>query len=812
MLDSLLLDVRFALRQLRKHPGFTAVAVLTLALGIGATTAIFSMVYAVLLDDLPYPHGERIVQLRQEMPLRDIQSLGVSGPEVRDYRRQLESFDRVSEYHQMYFVLLGHDEPIRVSTGVVSSEYFGSLGVNPQLGRFFTPQEDIRGAEPVLVLGHDFWVERFGADPGVVGQRFEMNNAVHTVVGVLPPTPMYPEDNDVWMPIAACPFRIDPNTDSSRDARMVVSYGRLAADVSLVQARAELASVADRFAQAYPENYDADGGFTTVPVPLRDLVVSDDARELLLILLGASIFVLLIVCANVANLTLARVVRRDREFNLRAALGAERGRLLRQLLTESVILSLVGGGLGLLLAYASMDLLVTFASGLTPRAAEIGVHPPVLVFTLAVSVLTGLIFGAVPALLSRQNLAGALREGGTQSTASGGRRQVRSAFTVVQLAVAFLLLVGAGLTLRTLWALQSVETGFDTERVLTMTLDLNWSRYGDNESRRSFYDQLLERLRATPGVQLAAVAGTFPLNERPPGDTGFEIEGRPRDAGEALPRAEFVMASEQYFELLGVRLLDGRAFDRRDDAEANRALIVNQSLAQRYWPEVSPVGQRLTFNSGQTYWNVVGVIANFRQAGIDTPPGDALYLPVRQFPGLGGSLLVKTVGEPMALSRQIREALYSVDPEQPVSAITTLGDVRSAALASPRLTATLLALSAALALILTALGIGGLLAHSVAERTQEIGVRMALGASRPNVLGLVMQQGMRLVTIGVLVGGITAIVLARVMENLIFGIQARDPLTFSVVGAALLIVASVACFLPARRAMRIPPTQALRSD
>ncbi len=810
MLDSLMQDIRFALRQLRKYPGFTAVVVLTLALGIGATTAIFSMVYAILLGDLPYPNGERMVMMRQSMSQRSINDLGVSGPEMRDYRAQLKSVDQVSEYHQMTFVLLGGEEPIRVRTGVVSAEYFPSLGLTPQLGRFFTPDEDIRGSEPVLVLGHDFWVERFGADPGIVGSHFEMNNAIHTVVGVLPPVPMYPQENDVWMPIAACPFRIAPNTDTNRRARMVAMYGRIAPDSSLEQVTAEAATAASRMAQANPEFYPEASGFNLEAVPLRDLVVSDETREMLLILLGASIFVLLIVCANVANLTLARVVRRDRELTLRAALGAERGRLLRQLLTESVILALVGGGLGLLLAYGVMDLLVAFAASLTPRAAEVGIHPPVLLFTLAISVLTGLIFGAVPAFTAKQELASALREGGNQSTASGGRRQARSIFTVVQLAVAFSLLVGAGLMLRSLWSLQAVDTGFDTERVLTLNMDLNWSRYGDNLDRITFYDTLLDRLHEIPGVELAAIAGTFPLNEQPAGNTNFQIEGRTIDPDQTLPSADFMMASPDYFDVLGVRLLDGRLFGPEDVSEAPLSVVVNKSLADAYFPDTSPIGQRMVFSTSTR--TIVGVVTDFRQQALEVPAGPILFMPVSQFPSLSATVLIKTAGSPMALSQQVREAVYSIDAQQPVYGLTTLAAVRDDSMSSPRLAATLLGLSALLALTLTALGIGGLLAHSVAERTQEIGLRMALGADRNRVLGLVMRQGLRLALVGIVIGAVAAVALARVMESVVFGIQTRDPLTFVAVAAALLLVAVVACFLPARRATRIQPTRALHME
>ena len=811
MFEWLKQDIRFALRQWQKNPGFTAVAVLMLAIGIGSTSAIFSLIWGAVWGALPYEHGDRLVVLRQEAPLRGVEDMGFSVAEIHDYQDQTRTLDDVVEYHTMWFNLLGHGEPRRVQTGVVSANFFELLGIKPLLGRTIGADDDALGAEPVLVLSHKFWKEQMAGDPNIVGATFEMNDHIHTVVGVLPPVPQYPNENDVYMPTSACPFRSNEGTIANRNARMLDAFARLKPGVQITQARADLATIANRMESEHPDNYPSGGGFTSTALSLKEELIGD-FRTTLWILSGTVLFVLIIVCANVANLSLARMVRREREMLLRTVLGAGRGRLIRQLLTESVMLALLGGGLGLLLAYGTLGLLTDFAARFTARAGEIRIDGTVLSFTVLVSVLTGLLFGAMPAFLARHNLASAMRESSTQSTSASGPRRARNLLTVLQLAVSLMLLVGAGLMVRSMLKLQHVDPGFDVGKVLTMELDLDWSKYRDANERRAFYQAFLPKVKAVPGVKYAAVAATFPLNERPPGNLGVMIENRPVPEGQAQPSAEFRMASEDYFSLLGIRVVQGRTFTIQDNESAPPVVVISNSMANRYWPDGGCLGQRLSVNGGRSWPTVIGVVADVKQHSLATEAQDELYLPLAQQPILGGNLLVATEGDPASLSRPVRDALYSIDPQQPVSNIRTLAQIRDESLASPRLTTTLLALCAGLALLLTVMGISGLLAYSVSERTQEIGIRMALGADRFKVLALVMRQGMLLVLLGVVLGTLVSLALAQVMSGLVFGVEVRDPLTFVAVALVLLTASAVACFVPARRATDIDPNRALRAE
>jgi putative ABC transport system permease protein len=803
-------DLRYALRTLARAPGYTLVALLTLALGIGANTAVFSMIRGVILRPLPFREGDRLVNLEQPASLAGVQNAQFSVLELADYRAQSRTVRDLVEYHSMPFILLGRGEPWRVQTGVVSANYFDVLGVTMARGRAFRAGEDQAGAAPVLVLSHDFWRNRLGGDPDIVGRTFEMNDRIHTVVGVLPPMPQYPGENDVYMPSSSCPFRMGAFTLQTRTARPLTLFGRLAPGATLEEARREITQVSAGLHAEHAEAYPASQGFSTTVASLREQLTRD-AKPTLLLLLATAAFVLLIACANVANLTLARLVRRERELALRTALGAGRGRLIRQLFAEGALLSLAGGVAGLGLAAAALRLLTAFAARFTPRAGEIALDGGVLAFTLGVSVATGVGFALLPALPARLNLVGALKDGGA-ATSGGRSRGLRSLLVVAQVAVSVVLLIGAGLMVRSLIALQRVDPGFETERVLTMTLDLNWSRYTSPDLVRQFHERLRSRLEGQPGIAATASTMVFPLAGNRRMGFEFEIAGRTRSADAALPQGDFRSVSPEYFRALGIPLITGRVFTEGDDAKAPQVALVNQSLGRRYWGTDSPLGARISTDSGKTWATIVGVVGDVRHYGLDSDPADEVYAPFAQVPVREGSFLVRTTGEPMAVARRIEDEVRAIDAAQPLADVETLQEIRSRSLASPRVTASLLGMFALLALVITGTGLAGVVAFSVSQRTQEIGVRMALGAERSEVLGMVLREGMRLVAAGLLLGIVAAVALTRLLAGLLYGVPATDPLTFTAVAATLVAVAAAACLVPARRAATVDPMVALRNS
>ena len=805
-------DVRFALRTLRKNPGFTAAAVLTLALGIGANTAIFSLVHGVLLRPLPYLDDGDLVVLRQKAPKAGVDNLAFSVQEVYDYREQNRSLGSLVEYHSMTFTLLGRGEPERVRTGVVSAEFFDLLGVEPLHGRTFRAADDEVGAEAVLVLSYPYWRRAFGGDPGIVGHVFEMNNRPHTVVGVLPPIPQYPNENDVYMSVSACPFRANGEQarHQNRSAfRGLTVTARMAPGTSLEDVRADLAHIGHRFKADFPDTYSEDRGYEVTAEPLKE-VLTRQARPTLLILLGTAALVLLIACANVANLTVARRFRREREFAVRASLGASRGRLVRQSLVESGILSLAGGALGLVAAYGGLDLLIPFVGRFTTRAAGITIDDWVLLFTLGVALATGLAFGAMSALPARGDLAPALRDGG-HGTAGVGKQRLRGLLVAAQVAVSVVLLVGAGLMLRSLYKLQRVDPGFNPERVLTAQLSLNWTKYQTPQDRAAFFGPLLEKVRAHPGVVSAAVSSDLPLERQGPRSRSFQIEKRQIDDGGTSPVLDLRWASPGYFRTIGIPLVQGRVFTERDDAQAPPVAIINRSMARNFWQGDDPTGERVSLDGGQTWIEIVGVVGDVKEYGPAAATIDELYIPVVQG-GFAQKLLIRTASDPMAMAREAKSLVWSVDPDQPVSDIATMEAKHRASIASPRLTSMLLALFAGLALLITAAGISGVIAFLVSQRTQEIGIRMALGARRSGVLLMILRQGMALAATGLVAGLAAALAFGGVMRDFLFEVRPADPLTLAAVSLVLLAAAAAACLLPARRATRVEPIIALRNE
>jgi putative ABC transport system permease protein len=823
-LDRLVQDVGYGLRVLRKNPGYTAVALLALGLGIGVNTALFSVVYAVLLKPLPYLEGNQLVVLRQEFVksqagnMAGEDNLGFSVKEIQDYRAQSRALAQIEEYHGMGFVLLDGKEPELVRAGVVSAHFFDMLGIKPYLGRFFSEADDTSGAEAVLLLSYSYWKEHYGGDPSIVGSHFRMNDKIHTVIGVLPPVPLYPQENDVYMPTVACPFRSSPMMKENRDDHMMLAFGRLRPGVSVQEGAKDMSLIAARLQQAYPKSYAPARGFMATAESLKTKLTRD-VRPMLLVLLATAGLVLLIACANVANLALARIMRREQELAVRAAMGASRGRLVRQLLTESTMLSLAGGALGLWLASACLSLLVTFVERFTTRAAEVTISMPVLLFTLIVSVLTGLAFGSVPAFSQRLDLVNSLKEGSSTATELGRRHRTRNILAIVQVAISFMLLIGAGLMIRSFIRLQQVNGGYNGQNVLSAVVPLTFNKYSNgpmsiNETAvKEFYNRVVEKLRAIPGVEGVAINSGAPLAPNGPQKLTFAITGRPTGEGEIM-ETDIQTASSDAFRLLGVPLISGRFFAPQDNMDAAPVVIVSRGFARHFFPNQDPVGQHLFFagDGKRRQFEIVGVVGDVNQYGLDKEPVDTVYSAFEQGPDTAATLMIRTVGDPISYTRQLREVVYSVDPDQPVVRIKTLDELRGDTLAATRVTSVLLGLFAMLALAIAATGLSGVTSLLVSQRTREIGIRLALGARRDQVLGMVMLQGMRVIVIGLVVGVIGALLATRLMQTLLFKTAVTDPLTFAGVAVVLLAVALIASYIPARRVIRVDPMIALRAE
>src|SRR5215472_14268280 len=807
-LDRLGQDIRYGLRMLRKNPGYTVVALMALGLGIGVNTALFSVVYGVLLKPLPYAEGKNLVVLRQEFPKANQDNVGFSVKEIQDYRAQSRSIEQMEEYHQMGFILLDDKEPQQVRAGVVSAHFFDMLGIKPFLGRFFTEGDETKGADAVLVLSYPYWKKHYD-DPSVVGRHFRMNDKVHTVIGVLPPVPQYPRENDVYMPTMACPFSSSPKAIADRSARSMKAFGRLKPGADVNSGNNEVALVASRLEQEYPKDYPASRGFTAKMDSLQDQL-THQVRPMLVVLLGTAGLVLLIACANVANLALARIMRREQEMAVRAALGANRSRLVRQLLAESTLLSLAGGALGLLLASACVDMLVRFVGRFTTRAAEVHISAPVLLFTFGISILTGLIFGSIPAFSQRLNLVDSLKEGSSASTIKSSRNQLRNLLVVGQVALSFMLLIGAGLMLRSFAKLQQVNAGYNPENILTANIPFNFSKY-QGPALLNFIDRLTGKLEGTPGILSVAMNSGAPLaSGQRPFNQPFMVEGRAVDPNAPLPNADLNFASSDCFKVLGVPLISGRFFTPHDNADAPRVAIISQSLAKHYFPHEDPIGHRL--GDGEHWVKIVGVVGDVKFYSLDKEVLDTAYVPVAQQPMMASSLLIKSASNPMNYAQQVRDAVYSIDSEQPVNEIETLSEMRGDSLMQPRLTTLLLALFAGLALAIAATGLSGVVALMVSQRTREIGIRMALGAQNTDVLRMVLQQGMRIIIAGLAIGVVAALLFSRVMRALLYSTPVNDPVTFVAVALTFLAVGFVATYVPARRVTKVDPLIALRSE
>jgi putative ABC transport system permease protein len=814
-------DLQYGWRMLVRSPGFAIVAILTLAIGIGANAAMFSVINTVLLRPLPFPDANRIVFVWETDPNRDINRGVATLAELLDWRDQSQTFEEISAWRAWYFNVTGSGEPEQVIGAHTSGNFFRMLGIPPVMGRDFSPEDEKPGHEQVVIISNGLWQRRYGSDPGILGRSILVDEKPYQVIGVLPRGFSLfgnSRDMDLWMP-----FAFD-RAQLNREDHSFVAFGRIRKTATLAQAQAEMETIFARLKQQYP-GIDQQNGVRLVR--FRD----DLARTLkpgLLILLGAVALVLLIACANIANLMLARAATREREIAVRASLGAGRRRIIRQLLTESALLALIGGAFGILIAYGGLHLLRAALPpgggyGEIPHSEWLGIDGAVLAFTMVVSLVTGLLFGLAPAIqISRSELYESLKEGSRGST--GGRRSrfTRSSLVVAEVAFSLLLLVCAGLLFRSFYLLMSEDLGFDPNHVLTAQIWLPESHYPSGQPVMNFYQQVIDRVGALPGVTSASAVNFLPLSGW--GDfCNFDIAGRPVAPADKPYTAQYRVGDWRYLHTMGTPLKAGRDFTSADGPDAQGVVIVNQSLVHRYWPDEDPIGKQihLKFSAARTAWQpvtrdvwltIVGVVGDEREWELGAQKIGKLYLPYAQNPSRIMRVVVRSTGDPAALTSAVRQAVESVDPVQPVSEIHTLDELLAAAVSQRRLNMFLLVLFAAIATILAAIGIYGVMAYAVTQRSHEIGIRMALGAEPSDVLKMIVGDGMKLALIGLLIGIVAASLVTRYLASELYGIKTTDPFTYVGVALGLAAVAAAACYFPARRATRIDPLSALRHE
>jgi putative ABC transport system permease protein len=810
-METVLQDLRYAVRVLFKQPGFTALAVIALALGIGANSAIFSVVNAVLLRSLPYDEPERLVMIWGTRPQSDRTS--TSAADFIDYREQNQVFEQVAAFNAAGFTLTGTEEPEQIRGARVSADFFSVLRAQPIMGRAFQAEDDKPGAARVVVLGQKLWQRRFNSDQNIVGNVVTLNGQSFTVIGIMPAEFQFTVPGffrtpaELWAPIAL----IKDNTTRGNQYLRVIA--RLKSGVGLERAQAEMTTIAGQLQQEYPNT---NTGLGVRLISLHEQVVGN-IRPALLILLGTVGFVLLIACANVANLLLARAAARQKEIAIKMALGATRRRLARQLLTESMLLALIGGAFGILLALWSTDVLVSLSPANLPRVKEVGVDRYVLGFTLLISILTGALFGLVPALQSsKPDLNETLKEGSRGSSENLGRGSLRRLLVVFEIAAALVLLIGAGLMVKSFLRLSEVNAGFNPRNVLTMMLSLPRAKYKEPRSQAAFFQEALERIKSLPGVESVGAINDLPLGGDRDSNT-FVIEGRAALPPGQQPLTEWRLVNPDYFKALSVPLVRGRAFSESDNRDAPPVVVINESFARRFFPDEDPIGKRVVLNltisnPAPIPREVVGVVGDVRDLGLDAEAKPEIYAPYLQETVSYMALMIKANTDPAGLAAGVRGQVLAIDKDQPISATQGMEQIIKESVAGRQFNMMLFAIFAAVALLLAAVGIYGVMAYSVTQRTHEIGIRMALGANHKDVLRLIVGQGMTMAFVGVGLGLGVALALTRVMSSLLYEVSATDPATFAAISSLLAAVALLACYIPARRAMSVDPMVALRYE
>jgi putative ABC transport system permease protein len=800
--------MKYAARTMRQNPGFTLIAIVTLALGIGANTTIFSVINAVLLRPLPYKDPSRLVMLAESMAAYPV--LSVSHENYEDWRDQSTSFQAIGAVQPLDFTLTGSGDPERLTGQMISASTFPMLGVQPALGREYTSAEDRAGGAPVVLLSYALWQRRYAGSADVLGKSLTLDNNPYTVIGVMPAGFQIFREADVILPL-------EPWAKTLPDDRNwhtgIVPVARLKDSVTIEQARLEMRTIAKRLEQQYPL-YDT--GIDALVLPLQGQIVSN-VRPALLTLLAAVGLVLLIACANVANLLLARASQREKEIAIRSALGASRARLVRQLLTESVMIAAIGGALGLALAAVGLGPLLHFAAATVPRAEGIGLNSAVLGFTAALAILTGIVFGLVPALqASRFDIRDQLNQNSRGSTGGTHHQRLRSALVIAEVAISMVLLIGAGLLIRSFARMQSVAPGFRSDHLLLAELPLSPTKYAKPEQQIAFFDRLLERMRALPGASHAIAANFMPMS----GYNGlihFNIQERPPKSPHDFILTGYYLVSPDYFEALGIPVLAGRTIRQSDNFTSPSVVVINQTMAKRFFPGENPLGKRLQIGelpeTSIPFMEVIGIVGDVKQK-LDSDAVEAMYVPYMQpvLPLSGLTVGLRTSQDPASMASAMRSAVFEIDRDQPIVKIRTMDQAISTSMNEPKFRTLLLTLLAVLALILSAVGVYGVMSYSVSLRTQEIGIRLAMGAQFGDVMALVVRQGFALAAMGIVVGGIAAYALSRLMARFLFGVGANDPATFAGVSLLLAAVALLACYVPARRATRVDPLVALRCD
>jgi putative ABC transport system permease protein len=809
----LMQDVRYGLRSLKKSPGSTLVAILALGLGIGANTAIFSVINAVLIRPLPYADASRLVVIFFNQKQKNLNRQMISPADFEDYKQQATVFDGLGAFRAKAAVLTGKETPEQVETATVSPSLLVMLGMQPVIGRAFLPEEGEPGKNHSVVIGNGLWRRRFGADPNIAGTTLTLDGAVYQVVGVAPPGfHLLDTASELWIPYAADPKDLN---NHARGHRSLTVIGHLRPGVSLEQAGSVVAAIAGHIAEISP---DTNAGCSAEVVPLRDQLAGD-IRSTLWTLIGAVAFVLLIACTNVANLLLARAGAREKEIAVRTSLGANPFRLVRQLLTESVLLALMGGLFGLLLAFWGVFAITHAASTVLPRASEISIDWRVLAFTLAISLATGIVFGLAPAFAAvRHDLNSVLKTSGRSNTASRARSRMRNLLVIGEISACVVLLIGAGLLLRSFVKLSRVDPGFRTDHILTLQISPPVAHYPGLKVAQ-FYQQLIDRTSTVPGVESAGVCRFLPLAGAD-ASLNFQIEGQAAQSATEQPRAKYRTASPGYFSAMGIPLLKGRMLDRTDTDRTQKVVLLNEAAARRYWPNENPIGKRILSGMDENAWStIIGVVGNVKHKGLDAIVSpetyyDYLQLPIEQMGPVQGtmSLVVRTTGDPAGLVAAIRNEVHSLDPDLPIFNVKTMTDLVQNSVAQPRLRTLLMSGFAALALILAAVGLYGVISYSVVQRTNELGVRSAMGASAQDLLTLVVGQAARLAALGIGIGLLLAWIMARGLSAFLFEVTVLDPVTFLGSAALILLVCLIASFAPALRATHVDPLTALRAE
>lgn len=808
MLTDLWQDLRYGMRTLVKQRGFTLIAVITLALGIGANTAIFSVVNSVLLRPLPYKYPDRLMMIR-ETKLPQFSEFAVSPANFLDWQKQTTVFEHLVGTRPASLNLTGTGDPEQLRGMTISADFCAMLGIRPQIGREFLPEEGQPEHSNVAILSHGLWQRRFGGDPGIINQTISLNNQSYTIVGVMPPNFYFLErDYDLWTPLAFTAEQAQ-NRGGHNISRVI---GQIKPGVTVEQARTELSTLAQQLATTYP----IIEGWNIKLLPLLESTVSR-IKPALLVLLGAVAFVLLIACANVANLLLARATGRQKEIAIRTALGAGRWRIIRQLLTESVLLSILGGVLGLLLANWSLSILMKFVPQNLPRMNDVALDSRVFIFAAAITLLTGIIFGLVPALqASKPNLNDVMKDGGRGSTEGGHRQVVRNALVVLEVTAALVVLVGAGLMIKTFIRLQQVDTGFNPDHALTVAVSLSPAKYPESQ-RVAFFQQLIEKVKPLPGVQSVGVTSLMPFSERDSVGS-FVIQGRPPLPQGTIQPTNYFAVNPEYFTAMGIPLLRGRFFTEQDSANTAAVAIVNETMVRKLFPNEDPIGKHITFDNpdkNPTWIEIVGVVGDIKHYALDREASMQTYWPYTQDTNANMTLVARTSGDPTSMASAIRSQVLSIDKEQPVSAINTLDKMVSTSIAQQQFSMLLFGVFAMVAMALASIGIYGVLSYSVTQRKHEIGIRLALGAQASDVLRMIIGQGLLLAGVGIVCGVAVALTLAKLttsFSGLLYGVQATDPQIFAGIAILLIFVALLACYLPARRATKVDPMVAMRGE